>query len=58
MTKIGQNVITDPDFFSISGRMAILIEEALHRNREILHTSISAASADDFYGTIIWKEKE
>jgi len=55
--KIDHNEISDTSFYLISGRMAVLIEEALHRGREILHTSISGDS-HRFYGTIIWKEKE
>ena len=56
--KIDHKEIEDSNFYSISGRMAVMIEEALHRGRTILHTSIAAAAADDFYGIIIWKEKE
>lgn len=48
--------IMDSNFFSISGRMAVLIEEAIHRGRTIVHTSI-AADNHRFYGTIIWKEE-
>jgi hypothetical protein len=53
--KIDHNEIIDSSFYSISGRMAVLIEEALHRDRTILHTSITADN-HRFYGTIIWKE--
>lgn len=55
--KIEHQEIIDVGFYSICNRMATLIQEALHRNREILHTSISGDS-HRFYGTIIWKEKE
>jgi hypothetical protein len=53
--KIDHNEIIDTNFYSISGRMAAIIEEALHRNRTILHTSITARD-DQFFGSIIWKE--
>jgi len=55
--KIDHNEILDSSFYSISGRMAVMIEEALHRGRTILHTSITA-DQHRFYGSIIWKEKE
>ena len=55
--KIDHQEIIDSSFYSISSRMAFLIEEALHRGREILHTSITAADQGRFYGTIIWKEE-
>lgn len=55
--KIDHTEILDNNFYSISGRMALLIEEALHRGREILHTSITAGP-HRFYGTIIWKEND
>ena len=55
--KIDHQEIIDTSFYSINGRMAVMIEEALHREREILHTSITGDS-DRFYGSIIWKEKE
>src|SRR5579859_4183481 len=55
--KIDHKEIIDNTFYSVSARMAVLIEDALHRGREILHTSITADS-HRFYGTIIWKEKE
>lgn len=54
--KIDHQEIIDPSFYSISGRMAVLIEEALHRERTILHTSITA-DPYRFYGSIIWQEK-
>jgi len=55
--KIDHKEIIDTSFYSIAGRMAVLIEEALHRGRGILHTSISA-DQHRFYGTIIWKEND
>jgi len=54
---IDHKEIIDSAYHSICGRMAVLIEEALHRERTILHTSICADNSR-FYGTIIWKEKE
>jgi hypothetical protein len=55
--KTGHYEIMDTNFYSISGRMAVLIEDVLHRERVILHTSICADN-NRFYGCIIWKEKE
>lgn len=54
--NIDHQEIVDTNFYSISGRMAFLIEEAFHRNREILHTSITAIGVH-FYGSIIWRDK-
>lgn len=55
--KIDHSEIIDTNLYSIAGRMTVLIEEALHRERTILHTSITADQFR-FYGVIIWKEKE
>jgi len=54
---IDHKEIIDPNFYSVSARLAVMIEEALHRGRTILHTSISATN-ERFYGSIIWREKE
>lgn len=55
--KINHKEIIATDLYSIVGRMAILIEETLHRERTILHTSIFANN-ERFFGAIIWQEKE
>lgn len=49
-------IIMDTDYRSISNRMAIMIEEALHRGRKVQAVTITSASADDFYGSIFWTE--
>ena len=54
--KVDSKIIESRSHRDIVERLAILIEEATHRERVILHTSICAASADDFYAAIVWKE--
>lgn len=55
--KVGHTEIVDTSYLSASGRMALLIEEARHRKREIVAVTISAGNGR-FYGTLFWTEKE
>ena len=56
MSECNHKEIVDSSFYGIASKMAVLIEEALHRDRTILHTSITSDSYR-FYGVIIWQEK-
>jgi hypothetical protein len=55
--KIDHSEIVDTSFYSISGRMAVLINEALSRGGTILHTSICGLDGH-FFGSIVWEEKQ
>lgn len=53
--KVEHYEIIDSNYFSINGRMAVLIEEALRRGRKIQAVTISADNGR-FYGSIFWTE--
>jgi len=53
--RVEHKEITDTNYYSVVSRIAVLIEEALLRNREILHTSILAYNGR-FYGCVIYRE--
>ena len=50
-----EEIIDSNSYYSISSRMAAVIEETLHRGRKIVATVICADN-HRFYGSIFWTE--